>query len=106
MRNKPVFPNLRNVKGVITPEGEALTLKTCESCVPAALRGGRLFLCLWDLIPVLLASPGLRFDKGAASCGGRISLSQSHAQSVSMRQVRILRKGRNEVRDDQEFHSN
>jgi hypothetical protein len=63
MRNKPVFPNLRNVKGVITPEGEALTLKTCESCVPAALRGGRLFLCLWDLIPVLLASPGLRFDR-------------------------------------------
>jgi hypothetical protein len=32
MRNKPLFPNLRKVKGVITPEGEALTLKTCEAC--------------------------------------------------------------------------
>jgi hypothetical protein len=28
----PDVPNLRKVKGVITPEGEALTLKTCEAC--------------------------------------------------------------------------
>jgi hypothetical protein len=32
MQNKPFFPNLRKVKGVITPEGEALTLKTCGAC--------------------------------------------------------------------------
>jgi hypothetical protein len=32
MQNKPFFPNLRKVKGVITPEGEALTLKRCEGC--------------------------------------------------------------------------
>ena len=32
MQNKPFFPNLKKVKGVITPEGEALTLKTCEAC--------------------------------------------------------------------------
>jgi hypothetical protein len=32
VRDKPFFPNLRKVKGVITPEGEALTLKTCEAC--------------------------------------------------------------------------
>jgi hypothetical protein len=30
--NKPIFANLRRVKGVITPEGEALTLKACEAC--------------------------------------------------------------------------
>ena len=32
MRNKPLFHDLRRVKGVITPEGETLTLKTCEAC--------------------------------------------------------------------------
>lgn len=32
MRNKPFFPSLQKVKGVITREGEALTLKTCEAC--------------------------------------------------------------------------
>ena len=32
MQNKPFLPNLKKVKGVITPEGEALTLKTCEAC--------------------------------------------------------------------------
>jgi hypothetical protein len=32
MQNKPFFPNLRKVKGVITPEGHALTLKTCDAC--------------------------------------------------------------------------
>ena len=32
MQNKPFFPNLKKVKGVITPEGEALTLKSGEAC--------------------------------------------------------------------------
>jgi hypothetical protein len=32
VRNKPIFANLRMVKGVITLEGEALTLKACEAC--------------------------------------------------------------------------
>jgi ribosomal protein L28 len=32
MQNRPFFPNLQKVKGVITPDGEALTLKTCEAC--------------------------------------------------------------------------
>jgi hypothetical protein len=32
VRDKPFFPNLRYVKGVIMPEGEALTLKSCEAC--------------------------------------------------------------------------
>jgi hypothetical protein len=26
----PVFPNLRNTKAVVTPEGESLTLKSCK----------------------------------------------------------------------------
>jgi integrase-like protein len=29
MQNKLFFPNLKKVKGVVTAEGEALTLKTC-----------------------------------------------------------------------------
>ena len=29
---QPFFPNLRKVKRVITPDGEALTLKTCGAC--------------------------------------------------------------------------
>ena len=32
MRNRPMFPNLRKTKAVVTPEGESLTLKTCEIC--------------------------------------------------------------------------
>ena len=27
-----MFPNLRKTKAVVTPEGESLTLKTCEIC--------------------------------------------------------------------------
>jgi hypothetical protein len=30
MQNKPFFPDLKKVKGVITAECEALTLKTAE----------------------------------------------------------------------------
>jgi ribosomal protein L28 len=32
MRNRPMFPNLRKTKGVVTPEGETLTLKISEAC--------------------------------------------------------------------------
>jgi hypothetical protein len=32
MLNKPFFPNLKKVKGVITSDGEELTSKACEAC--------------------------------------------------------------------------
>lgn len=32
MHNRPMFPNLRKTKAVVTPEGESLSLKTCEAC--------------------------------------------------------------------------
>jgi hypothetical protein len=30
--NRPFFPSGRKTKAVVAPEGESLTLKTCEAC--------------------------------------------------------------------------